>query len=442
MLRRITIITVIALFLQLTMVTATPVDLITLADAEQYVGAGIGYKTNEIDNRYIDEIIPDPPQGLGDADLNISLAQYGVSVSGSLASVFEDGRFTANGSSTASSEWGNNPSEADDVHGGSGASFTLHFTTVSTPAYLSITGQISVSMDRYPSLHPEETFTYVRLSTDDGGTLTRLWQVELNGRNDEKSLTFEHGLWLESDQNYVLEAYTETGTTSDMEYTELNSRTAAYRIAATIDESDDSNRYYFKDYVPLKEGITWTYLQTYADGHKNFEVFCIGGTEQINDTVTHKRWQFDSGELYDHDYSYESLAWTQEGLKLYKIVYSNGSYSICDPPAIQAPVSIRIGETFKNSCTMTEYDAAGNIISSRPYGRELTLDGVEDIEVLAGSFTQCLKLSGKFTEEENESQVTICLAPGIGPVKSIFPNNEESELISLTIQGKTYCPSD
>jgi hypothetical protein len=430
------------LSLQLVMVTATSADLIKVTNAEQQVGVGIGYQTDGIDHRFIDELIPDPPQGFGDADLNISLAQYGVSVSGSLASVFEEGRFTANGSSTASSKWDDYPSEADDVHGGSGVSFVLHFTKGSTQAYLHITGQISVGMDRYPNLYPEETLVYVRLSTDNGGTLTRLWQVTLDGRDDETSLMFDHGLWLESSQNYVLEAFTETGTTSALEYSELNSRTAAFSMAANIDENDSSDRYFLKDYFPLAEGITWNYLQTYADGHKNYEVFCIGGIEQINDAMTHKRWQFDSGELYDHDYSYESLAWTKEGLNLYKIVYSDGSYSICDPPAIEAPVSIRIGETFKHSCTMTEYDAAGNLISSWPYGRELTLEGIENIEVLAGSFAQCLKLSGKFTEEESESQVTIWLAPGIGPVKSIFPDNEESELISLTSQGKTYCPAD
>jgi len=442
MLRQITILSIIVLSFQFIMVTVTSADLIIVTDAEQQVGAGIGYQTDRIDHRFIDELIPDLPQGFGDADLNISLAQYGVSVSGSLASVFEEGRFTAKGSSSASSKWDDYPYEADDVHGGSGVSFVLHFTKGSTQAYLHITGQISVGMDRYPNLYPEETLAYVRLSTDDGGTLTRLWQVAMDGRDDETSTTFDHGLWLESGQNYVLEAYTESATTAAPEYSELNSRTAAFSLAATVDENDSSNRYFLKDYFSLAEGITWNYIQTYADGHKNYEVFCIGGTEQINDAVTHKRWQFDSGELYNRDYSYESLAWTKEGLKLYKIVYSDGSYSICDPPAIEAPVSIRIGETFKHSCTMTEYNAAGNIMNSSPYGRELTLDGVEDIEVLAGSFTQCLKLSGKFTEEENESQITIWLAPGIGPVKSIFSDNENSELISLTSQGKTYCPAD
>jgi hypothetical protein len=283
MLHRIKILSVVALSLQFIMVAAARADLITVTSAEQCVAAGIGHKTGDIDHRFIDELIPDPPQGPGDAGLNISLAQYGVSVSGSLTSVFEDRRFAANGSSTASSEWGSNPSDADDVHGGSGASFVLRFTKGSTPAYLHLNGQISVNMDRFPNLHPEETLAYVRLSTDNGGTMTRLWQVTLNGLDNETSMTFDHGLWLDSGQNYVLEAYTETGTTASSEYSEWNSRTAAFSLTAIFDESDSSNRYFLKDYFPLAEGITWNYLQTYSDGHKDYEVHCVGGTQLINE---------------------------------------------------------------------------------------------------------------------------------------------------------------
>jgi hypothetical protein len=440
--RRITILTVIALFLQPITVSIARADLITITGAEQFVAAGIGHKTGDTDHRYVDELIPDPPQGLGDADLNISLAQYGVSVSGSLASVFENGRITANGSGTASSEWGNNPSEADDVHGGSGASFTLHFTADSTPAYLHISGQISVHMDRFPNLHPDETLAYVRFSADDGGALTRLWQVELDGQDDEISLTFEHGLWLQSGRNYVLEAYAETGTTADQEHTELNSRTAAFSLSATIDQSDSSDRYFLKDYLPLTDGTVWNYLQTYSDGHKDYEVHCIGGTQLINDIMTHKMWQFDSGELYDHDYSYESLAWTQEGLKIYKLVCSDGSYLMYDPPSIRFPASIRIGETFRHSCEITQYDSSGHVVGSRPYGIELTFEGIEDVKVLAGSFARCLKLSGKEVDEGHEAEIIYWLASGIGEVKRVFPDDEERELIYFTGRGKIYYPAN
>ncbi len=140
MMHRITILTIITVPLQFAMVTAAWADSITITDAEQCVGAGIGHESDGIDHRFMDELIPDPPQGPGNADLNISLAQYGVSVSGSLDSVFEDDHVTANGSSSASSEWSDYPSRANDVHGGSGASFVLHFTRGSTPAHFHITG--------------------------------------------------------------------------------------------------------------------------------------------------------------------------------------------------------------------------------------------------------------------------------------------------------------
>lgn len=442
MLRRIVILTVVAAPLQLAMVTDVSADFMTITDAEQFVGAGIGYKTEGIDNRYLDEIIPDPPQRLGDAYLNISLAQYGASLSGSLASEFEDGRFTVNGSSTASSEWGNNPSGANDVHGGSGASFTLNFTKDATPAYFRITGQISLNMNRFPNLHPEETLVYVRLSTDDEGTLTKLWEVALDGRDDETSMTLDHGLWLEDDKKYILEAYTETGTTADPEHSELHSRTASFSFTAIVDETDSSDRYFLKDYFPLTEGIVWNYLQTYADGHKNYEAHCIGGTQLINNIMTHKMWVFDNGELYWNDYAYGCIAWTKEGLTKYKSVRSDGSYTIITPPATRFPASIRLGETFKHSSEITEYDKYDHITATWPYSIELTLERVEDIEVLAGSFARCLKLSGTETNEGQEAEIIYWLAPGVGEVKRAIPDEEERELIYFTDRGKIYYPVD
>jgi hypothetical protein len=255
-------------------------------------------------------------------------------------------------------------------------------------------------------------------------------------------MTFEHGLWLQSGRNYVLEAYAETGTTADSEHTELNSRTAAFSLSATIDQSDSSDRYFLKDYLPLADGLVWNYLQTYADGHKDYEVLCIGGSEPINGATAYKRWQFDSGELDSYDYSYESLAWTQEGLKLYKLVCSDGPYLTYDPPAIQFPASIRTGETFRHSCTITKYDSSGHIVDSWPYSIELTLEGIEDVKVLAGNFARCLKLSGKEVDEGQEAEIIYRLAPGIGEVKRVFPNNEERELIYFTGRGKIFYPAN
>jgi hypothetical protein len=442
MLYRITILTVTALFLQLAMVTSTSADLITVTDAEQQVGAGIGYFSNGTDYKVIDEFIPDPPQGPGDADLNVSLTQYGVPVSGSLVSVFEEYRFTANGSSTASSEWGDGPSGSQATHGGSGSVFVLRFTSISSPAYLHVKGEVQAKMDGSTNLYPEETSAYVKLSSDDEGILTKLWEVALDGTDAENTLPVDQGLWLEAGTKYVLEASAGSGTIAEPDHPGPNSRSAKFSLTATIDESEDSNRYYLKDYLPLEEGITWNYLQTYADGHKNYEVQCIGGTQLIDDIVTHKMWEFDSGELEDCDYWYECIAWTKEGLTEYKSVSSDGSYNISDPPLIWFPASIRLGETFKHSCEITEYDKYDRVVATWPYSIELTLERVEDIEVLAGNFTQCLRFFGTEVDEGQEAEIIYWLAPGVGEVKRAFPDDEERELIYFTNRGKTYYPAD
>ena len=194
-------------------------------------------------------------------------------------------------------------------------------------------------------------------------------------------------------------------------------------------------------YLPLAEGITWNYLQTYADGRKNYEVFCVGGTEPVNGAVAHRLWEFDSGELEYADYWYECMAWTDEGLKTYKSVCSDGSYLMFDPPAMH-PASIRIGETFKHTCMVTEHNADGRVVGSWPYSRELTLEGEEDVEVMAGSFAACLKFSGTEVDEGQTDQFTLWLAPGIGEVKRVFPGDEDRELISFTGRGITYCPRE
>jgi len=195
-------------------------------------------------------------------------------------------------------------------------------------------------------------------------------------------------------------------------------------------------------YFPLTEGITWNYLQTYADGSKEYEVFCIGGTETVNSVVTNKQWEFDSGELEEYDYSYDCLAWTKEGLEMHKVFCSDGSYAMYDPPVVLLPHLIRIGESFTYNSTRIDYGADGNVLGSSPYRIELTLQGEEDVEVPAGTFTGCLRFSGREEDEGVEAELTLWLAPGIGDVKRVYTGFEDRELISFTRQGITRCPSD
>ncbi|MBN2593027.1 MAG: hypothetical protein JXA81_05935 [Sedimentisphaerales bacterium] len=208
-----------------------------------------------------------------------------------------------------------------------------------------------------------------------------------------------------------------------------------------VSKPGGSYKYLLAQYYPLDEGITWNYLQTYAEGNKNYEIYCIGGTEAVGNEAADRLWNFDSGnfEEGEPDYSYECMAWTPEGLKVYKRICSDGSYSIYDPPMIKLPRSIQVGETLSNTTTITEYDADGNPIESSTLRMDITLEGQEDVEILAGSFAKCLMFSGTESDDFSDDEFTLWLATGIGEVKSTCADFDR-ELVSYTASGITYCP--
>jgi len=201
-------------------------------------------------------------------------------------------------------------------------------------------------------------------------------------------------------------------------------------------------RYSLNKYLPSDEGMTWNYLQTYPGGGQNYEVFCYGGTETVDGEQTIKHWEFDSGELdYGLIYAYDCKAWTREGLMIYKGVNSDGTYYKYNPPFLNLPRSIRIGDTYTTNTTRTDYDAGGTPTGSASFSRILTLEAEEDINVHAGNFSGCLRLSGTENNDGVISDFTRWLAYGIGEVKSEF-EDEERELISFTDRGTTYHPTD
>ena len=212
-------------------------------------------------------------------------------------------------------------------------------------------------------------------------------------------------------------------------------------VILIFEGSAEAKRYNLRKYLPLRQGITWNYLQVYSDGSKNYEFFCIGGTEEVDGIVTRKEWEFDSGELEYYDYSYDCMAWTRQGLKIYKSVCSDGSYIMRTPPAICFPPFMRLGDTFEHTSTCTEYDPDGNVMDTWPWIIQLTLEGEEDITVKAGTFLRCLKFSVREYDEGRWEEFTIWLAPGIGDIKWVR-DHEDRELLTFTRGHKTYCPVD
>ena len=212
-------------------------------------------------------------------------------------------------------------------------------------------------------------------------------------------------------------------------------------IILVFNGSAEAQDYNLKRYSPLKEGITWNYLQIYNDGSKNYEVLCIGGTEQVNGIVTIKEWGFDSGEIEYYDYIYECKAWTGQGLTTYKSVRSDGSYVNYDPP-LTIPHFASLGDTFEQNSTCTEYDPDGNVVSIWSYISQITLEAEEDVTVRAGHFSGCLKISVRELDEGEWSDITLWLAPRIGDVKRVFAGKESRELLSFTAGRRTFYPID
>jgi hypothetical protein len=225
---------------QLIATSSTLEAAVTMTGAEQQVRSEIGYMSGSVNHIVMGELVPDPPQGLSDANLDTSIAEanYTVSASASLASVFEGDYAAAAGCAATSSEWVTPPVGADDVHGGSGPTFLLSFTTDSNWARCHIEGVIEVNMVGDVNLYPGETFVNVRLLSSDGnGVLTVVWEAGLDGTQGQASMPINQAVDLsEQGQEYVLEAVAESGVVSSLEYPGRKMRSAAFDFAVTFEE--------------------------------------------------------------------------------------------------------------------------------------------------------------------------------------------------------------
>jgi len=212
-----------------------------MTDAEQQVGGTIRYKDADLDENPIEEHnYPETPLGLENANLSGSFSNSGYSVSASLISDLTsvEDQITAEGSAFAFAVWYNdNPEEWWDVHGGAGSTLTLYLTRNLAPVYFNVSGQFDMTIDNEPTLHPEESFAYVKLSSDDGTFITEEWKVQEDCSNGNITVPFAQGLWLVPDKIYILEAHSRAGTVAMPENPYFKSRTASFSLTATIEST-------------------------------------------------------------------------------------------------------------------------------------------------------------------------------------------------------------
>lgn len=223
--------------------TTAQAELINITGAEQQVGVGVGYNDSAgVDQDDPPQYDPSEPQGPSDADLNTSIANYGVSVSASLVSQFSEDQIAADGLASGLAEWGAQPSGATDIHGGAVSLFSLSFTKDSSPTYFYVNGEIVISIEGDPGRNPDEVFAYMRLSSDDGGGMTPIWEESADGGSGNISVPVTHGLWLDAGKTYLFEAYEEAGMGIISEYsTASQSNSASFSFTATVTEGEPAH---------------------------------------------------------------------------------------------------------------------------------------------------------------------------------------------------------
>lgn len=201
--------------------------------------------------------------------------------------------------------------------------------------------------------------------------------------------------------------------------------------------------YNLNEYYPLSQGNTWTY-SVIEDGNGYKETVKIEGIEIIEGAET-VRIKYAGDE-------YTCLAIDSEGIEMYKY-FDNDEYEMFNPPAIVFP-NIEKGDTKRYSFNSIIYNVKGKKIGEAVIDFLVTLEAVEDVEVAAGKFNNCLKFSTitEWKEKDGKYERDDCtdwLSRGVGMVKEFCLSTEHdaetkeeemstrlSELSSAIVDGK------
>ncbi|MCP3868501.1 MAG: hypothetical protein GY703_10465 [Gammaproteobacteria bacterium] len=181
----------------------------------------------------------------------------------------------------------------------------------------------------------------------------------------------------------------------------------------------DNPVYDLGGYFPLKTGQTWIYdvkIEGAAEWD-HIEKVVNRGAATVNDIPTVYR------AYYDPDYSVGSAPYEADYLafddQFFFWVAHHTYYNwestdllglyVSNPP-IQFPRRLAIGESVTS---VTDVIDPGGTVST--FSLTVTLEGLEDITVPAGSYNQCLRL--KFVENDDTIEY-FWWAPGVGEVRS------------------------
>lgn len=187
--------------------------------------------------------------------------------------------------------------------------------------------------------------------------------------------------------------------------------------------------YDLQDYYPLAQGNAWTYyaLQWSPGSRKEAEVEIqrIGLQETINGVST---WRQERTEPNETSPEYENVAWSEEGLFIYRRAEKdNGILSVetCATPLMLLPRQMDVGDSRQSS-----FSCGGDMQGTVTH----TLQGIENVSVEAGNFTDCLKMHLDIRGAGWTSDEAWWLCRDVGQVKSTTTEETEGQETGHEIQ--------
>lgn len=219
---------------------------------------------------------------------------------------------------------------------------------------------------------------------------------------------------------------------------------------AFADKNVDSTFEFIKDYFPLRKGNEWTYLVE-INGEKQIRTMRIEGKEIVDGIKTIKI-DYGNGET---DY----MVPTNEGLRRYKYTHANGTYrTFFKPKAIILPRTLSMDESYFSNFFYSQFTKDGIHYNSTDQFIIVTLIGLEDVDVPAGKFENCLKvilvehlgllnsIGNPLSFDRDIHYSILWFTPGVGLVKEISTfstafkgliesSNKRAELKNAIING-------
>jgi hypothetical protein len=173
--------------------------------------------------------------------------------------------------------------------------------------------------------------------------------------------------------------------------------------------------YVTSEYFPSGQGDIWTYLYDGMD----YGTLNVSGTETMNNVVASK--------IVDDNGDYKLMTSDNNGIKLYESykVKSCGLGKMAFSPSLSYfPGILSIGKIHSSTSTFTYTECTGRPLTGT-VSLEVTVVGIEDVNVPAGTFNDCLKfsiirlLSAPIIKYSSIYEGTLWLAKDIGKVKEV-----------------------